>query len=181
MKICSVKKLNQRPCRNKCDNNICEYHRFHPYLSPKKRRLFKVDSYDVVNIEKTNYKKNTYKNINTKKKNTVINFWKVLIFLFLVGVVSVKDYELDVNALYTVSNNVSETLMNSVRETMDGVSNVISGEVSQTMIDGLSNMMNGVSKMMNVVRETIVIMMVNYNQDYNEYYSNIGKLIGEFR
>lgn len=61
MKICSVKKLNNRQCRNKSSNKICDYHRYHPYISSNGTKTYqrltnrkrRIESEDVVKTEDT--------------------------------------------------------------------------------------------------------------------------------
>lgn len=85
-RICSVKKLNKRQCRNKCNNQICEYHRYHPYLSDSittnylsKKRKF-LEMVNSNNLSKTTKRVRFSEGVQ-RKNMFLLTFWRIL-FMF---------------------------------------------------------------------------------------------------
>lgn len=94
MQICSVKKLNKRPCRNKCKDEVCDYHRYHPYLTGrrhvllnKKRRSLDLSEDTTPSPKKVRFTENTDQKqyVDTNYQSIVLDAWGVALVFFLIG------------------------------------------------------------------------------------------------
>lgn len=142
--ICSVKKLNQRQCRNKSLNKVCDYHRYHPYLSGPKLKSYitrmrqrnyeennDISDDDKMNV--TNYKTKSVKFEDeivkeNKETNVKSTDWKLMLMcvMFSVGVFSYSN----LNLLGETKTMLEESLLNYYKEIPDIYNNIVKSMTS---------------------------------------------------
>lgn len=120
MRICSVKKLNKRQCRNKCQTQICEYHRYHPYLNgpmttnylSRKRRY--LETMDSLNSLSKTVKRVRFSESKKKSKNVfLLSFWNILFMFVLLGL---GNLMYNTSVLYSNTQDIFEYFRDSANE-----------------------------------------------------------------